>query len=562
MSQKQVGKTLFSGALLLTCSTLLVKLIGLFYKIPMLTYLGSVGMGYFNSAYEIYALFCVISTAGLPVAVSVLISSALARGDSEEAESVFQSALRLLGLIGAMGSGAMIVFAKTFCTLLQSEHAYACIVSIAPTVFFTCVSAAFRGYFQGHQKMYPTAVSQVLESVGKLVFGLLLTRFALFNGYETAVVAAFAGGGLTVSTAMSAAYLIFEKIRSSAAEKQRRKVFPRLGQRTKPIWRELAKLSVPMTLGASMVSLTKLVDMTMILRRLQTIGFTESMANEAYGSYTTLALSVFGLLPSFIQCLTLPLVPILSSAIAEKNAEKQEQMVELSYRLTAMVSIPASIGLAVFAEPILLLLFRSDLEAVSFAAPLLSYLGISVFLSCMITSTNAILHAYRVVNRPIVALAAGAAVKIGFAYWLIGSPQFAMAGAPISTFACNGIVVICNVILVSEKCRMPSVRSAFLRPLAAAVPAIGAAYGAFFYGSRRFGTHPLITLGSLCIAVVLCAFFYCRWHILSEEDIGALPFGKPLSRLLLRMHFLKRSSPKDRIFANRKEVFHESTRKH
>ncbi len=540
-SQKQVKKTLFSGVLLLTLSTAIVKVIGLFYKIPMLTYLGSVGMGYFNSAYEIYALFCVISTAGLPVAISVLISAALAKGKEGQAERIYRGALTVLLLIGVLGSGAMLIFARAFCRLLKSEHAYACILSIAPTVLFVCISSALRGYFQGYQKMLPTAISQILESVGKLIFGLLLARFALSRGYDTATVAAFAGMGLTLGTAISTVYLILEKIRFGAKQKGRTLALDGEQISYREIWRHLAKLSIPMTLGASLVSLTKLIDMTMILRRLQAIGYTEALANEAYGSYTTLALSVFGLLPALVNGVALPLVPMLSAAIAAKDTEKQAQMVRLSYQLTALFAIPASLGLTAFARPILMLLFRSDPTAVSIAAPLLSYLGISVFLSCMITATNSVLHAYRIVNRPILILAVGAAVKVLIAYLLIGNPSIALAGAPISTFFCNATIVVWNMMLVSRLCRSPSVRELFVHPLLASAAAIGISYGAYAYGTYRFGEHTWLTLTAILLAVLLCVIFYCRFGILTAEDVGEMPMGKQLAKLLVRVGLLKKT---------------------
>lgn len=540
-SQKQMKKTLFSGVLLLTLSTFLVKIIGLFYKIPMLTYLGSVGMGYFNSAYEIYALFCVISTAGLPVAISVLISASLAKEDRASAERIYRGALYVLLLIGILGSGVMLVFAKSFCRMMQSERAYACILSIAPTVLFVCVSSALRGYFQGYQKMLPTAISQILESVGKLVFGLLLARYALRHGYDTATVAAFAGAGLTLGTAISMLYLILEKSRFQTKQKYTDRSESGSEQLSyKHIWKRLAALSIPMTLGASLVSLTKLIDMTMILRRLQAIGYTETMANEAYGSYTTLALSVFGLLPALVNGVALPLVPMLSAAIARKDHQKQAQMVRLSYGLTALFAIPASLGLSAFAKPILQLLFQSDTEAVAIAAPLLSYLGISVFLSCMITATNSVLHAYQIVNRPILALVAGAAVKIAVAYGLIGVPRIALAGAPLSTFFCNLTVVILNLIFAAPLCRMPSVKELFVRPLAVSAFAVAISYGAYAYAVFRLGENRLITLAALLFCVLLCVILYCRFGVLRAEDVLSFPGGKRIYTILIRMRLLRR----------------------
>ena len=544
-------KTFFSGVLLLSLSTVLVKIVGLIYKIPMLTYLGSEGMGYFNSAYEIYALFCVISTAGLPVALSVLISDALARGEEASAQRIYRASMRIFLLVGVLGSGVMLVFAKFFCQMIQSEQAYACILSIAPTVFLVCVSSALRGYFQGYQRMLPTAISQILESLGKLVFGLLLARYALHRGYGTATVAAFAGVGLTLGTALSFLYLVIEKLRfQRTLGKATLKKPATFAEKYRDIWKRLSALAIPMTVGASLVSLTKLIDMTMILRRLQAIGYTEVLANEAYGSYTTLALSVYGLLPALVNSIALPLVPMLSAAIASGDLEKQAQMIRTSYQLTALFAVPSALGIAVYARPILRLLFAGEAEAVSMAAPLLSALGVSVFLSCMITATNSVLHAYQQVNRPILSMLIGAVIKIAAAYLLIGNADVALLGAPISTFLCNAAVVLLNFYFACSLCRVSGLQRVFRGPLFASVLAVGVSYGVYWILTSHLGERGVLTLIAVLTAVFLYLIFSCLFGVLREEDILALPKGKKICDLLKTLRLLETEQPKGDVKEN------------
>lgn len=536
--EKQTQKTFFSGVLLLTLSTLLVKLIGLFYKIPMLSYLGTEGMGYFNSAYEIYALFCVIATAGLPVALSVLISEALAQGNTARVRRIYRTTLTVFLLIGAIGSLILWFFATFFCHLIKSTETDACIRAIAPTVFLVCLSSAIRGYFQGYQKMMPTALSQLLESFGKLIFGILLARYALLKGLDTPTVAAFAAFGLTLGSALGTLYLIFVKRRFSSSEEG---IESCTEHSERSVLQRLCRLALPMTVSASLVSLTKLIDMAMILRRLQSIGFDEIAANEAYGSYTTLALSVFGLLPSLISSISLPLVPMLSAAIATGDQEKQNRMVQLSYHLTALLSLPAALGLSAFARPILLLLFGDLPEAVGVAAPLLSILGISVFLSCMISATNAVLHAYQVVNRPIIAMLAGSVLKILSAYLLIGSPKIALIGAPVSTFFCNAAVVLLNLYFTSGLCRLPPLKDVFFRPFFCALGAVGGALLLYAVLVACFEEGIVLTLSILLFSVVLYLLLSCVTGSVSEEDLRGLPGGEHLIFLLNRLHLLTKN---------------------
>ena len=529
-------KTFASGVLSLSLSTLLVKVIGLIYKIPMLTYLGSEGMGYFNSAYEIYALFCVIATAGLPVALSVLIAGALAKGKAKSVRHIYYTSFSIFLLIGVLGSLIMVVFARRFCEMIKSENAYACILSISPTVLLVCLSSALRGYFQGYQKMMPTAISQVLESVGKLVFGLLLARFALEKGYQTSTVAAFAGLGLTIGTAFSLLYLFIEKLRFRPLEETPPSRLERIDR--SGIWRDLARLAIPMTLGASVVSMTKLIDMTMILRRLQTLGLDEIAANQAYGSYTTLALSIFGLIPALVNAVALPLVPMLSSAIAIGDRERQIQIVKSSYRLTSLFAIPSALGISLFSRPILNMLFGNDPETVAIAAPLLSCLGISIFLSCMITATNSVLHAYRVVTRPIFAMLAGAIIKIISAYFLIGNPSVALLGAPISSFLCNAMVVLINIHLASSLCLMKDLKSVFVKPALISTAAVGIAYFFYIMLAQAVGESAFLTLSSLFVAASLYLVFSCLFGGFCEADLLSLPKGDMLCGILQKLKLL------------------------
>lgn len=532
-------KVFFSGVLLLTLSTILVKLVGLFYKIPMLSYLGSEGMGYFHSAYEIYAVFCIVATAGLPVALSVLISAALAEGKDRDAERIWQVSLTLFVVIGLLGSLLMWGLARPICQWIKSEDALGCIISIAPTLFFVCVSSAIRGYFQGYQKMMPTAISQLLEAVGKLVFGLLFAHFALKRGASVPALAAAAGWGVTAGTVLSTLYLAFERVRFR--RKADSKVKADLPHKGHEVEKKLLRIALPITLGSFLISLTKVVDMSMILRRLQAIGYTPAQANEAYGSYTTLAISVFALLPTLLNSIALPLVPILSAAIAGGDKVTEHKMIELSYRINALIAIPASIGITLFAEPILSLLFGSQREAVETAAPLLSILGISVFLSCMITATNSVLHAYREVRKPIYSTLAGVVTKGIAAYILIGIPAIGLWGAPISSFFCNAVIVVMNMHFVSKFCEQIDIKALFVYPTLLSLVTVGIAYGEYLLLCGRFGQNVLTTLIPMLTAVFLYLVLGCLFGLISEEDISALPMGKKICTILEKMHLLSRN---------------------
>ena len=510
---------LLSGAALLTLSTFFVKLVGLLYKIPMLSLLGAEGMGYFNSAYELYILIVGAATAGLPVALSVLLSGALAKGDLPLAKRIDRTALFLCLLLGICGSSTLVLFARRFCELIKSPNAYLSILSIAPTLFFTCLSASFRGYFQGHSNMAPTAISQVAEAFLKLVFGVFFSSLAKSRGCPVEVVAASAGAGLSLGSALTCLWLAVVKRR---ADKGQREILP--SGDTISVLKGLSRLSLPITLGVSLSGAARILDMTMILRRLQSIGMDAATANSIYGSYSTLALSVYGLLPSLVSSVCLPLVPLLSAAHASGDVKREEELVHDGFRLIALFSVPGAVGITAFSKEILTLLFSGQSEAVGVAAPLLSCLGISAFLSCMIGGIQSVLHARKIVVRPLFAMLAGTFLKSVLAYFLIGNPSFAILGAPISTLFCNLLVTLLGMaILAKGKGREPCAK-VFFAPLLASLGSVGVFASVFSHIQGSLKGSKALFLCGLFLSVILYFALAFLLGSLKREDF---PFYDP-----------------------------------
>ncbi len=484
-----------SGVILLSLSAVIVKIIGLVYRIPMLGLLGSEGMGYFNSAYEIYALLCIISTSGLPVAMSVMISK---KRQGIEAEKIFKTAMRLFLWIGISGTFLMLMLSYPLACFLGGKKSFYCILAIAPTLFFICTVSAYRGYFQGRAEMMPTALSQVIEALGKLLLGLLFAYIALGAGLEVELAAACAALGLLCGSAISALCLFLIKRSLGGTDALI------LRAEGMVISRELISMALPITLSAAVVSITKMIDMTMILRRLQSIGYESSDAFAAYGSYTTLCLPVFSLAPTLVGSVAMPILPKLGGAIAEKNRYLQIETVNDGLRLTSLIAMPVSAGLALYSKEILTLLFKNENEAITLCAPLLTVLSFSVCLSCLVTFSNAVLQAYGHTALPLFAMSIGAVVKIILAYVLIGHESINIIGAPISTFFCDLVI---NIIGFGCVCRyVPgriSVGKALVRPFAAAVISVGASKLIFGALSARYGEGASITLCGIMIAALL-----------------------------------------------------------
>ena len=516
-----------SGVMILSLSTVIVKIIGLAYKIPMMSILGAQGMGYFNSAYEIYAMLCVISTAGLPVALSMLIASSSERGDAYAKRRIYRCALAVFLTLGGVGSAAMMLFSRRIADLIGNEDAAFCILAIAPALFCVCFSGAVRGYFQGLGRMAPTAISQLIEAICKLIFGVWFASIAYKRGLSLPMVSAFAVLGLSLGTLLSALYLLFLKAIEPREVNGNEK-------RTKDgTLSRLLRIAVPITLSSAVLNITRLVDMTLILGRLQSVGYSAAEANEVYGAYTTLAVPVFSLIPSLITPISLVLVPQLSAAIEARSHDGEATLADRSVRLTVLLAMPASMGIALYAKPILNVLFSNETEAVELSAPLLSLLGVSILFSGLITTTNAILQSYRSTVKPIISMAAGALVKIVSAYALLGMPSVGVFGAPVSTFLCNLTVTVMNFCFLGERVPKSRMSSGFLqiylKPFAASVLSMLASVAVYMPIIRITQSQTLSFFAAASFAVLIYAVFAFLFRIITEDDIALIPMG---SRIL------------------------------
>ncbi len=486
-----------SGVLVLTISTVIVKIIGLAYKIPLMASLGAEGMGYFNTAYEIFALLCGVSTTGTPVAVSMLVSSARQTGNTRRAAGVYKTASALLLTKGVIFSSALAVLAEPVANAVGNPQAYFAILAISPSLLFCSVSGATRGYFQGCRMMTPTALSQLIEALGKLLLGVSFAALGVRAGYSLAVSAALALLGVSLGSLLSSLYLLVRK-RGELGEEL---AGSGEGERVRRYVWQLMRISLPITLCSALVGATRIIDMTFILRRLVSIGVSQAQANKIYGAYTTLALPVFTLVPALIPPITESLIPRLSGAVESANTGEQRRAVSGAIRLTLFVAMPASLGICVYSRQILTLLFPAEAQSISICAPMLSALGISVLFSCLISTTNAVLQSYRRVLLPIASLAVGALLKAASAYLLIANPAVREMGAPISTAVGNAAVLVMNTAFLR---RVSTQKSGLLaqsaKPLLASCAAVGLSFGAYRLLLRaNVGDTPSF----------LCAFAVC-----------------------------------------------------
>lgn len=408
------------------------------------------------------------------------------------------------------------------------------IMALAPTLFFISLESSLRGYFQGRSNMVPTATSQIIEAVTKVIIGVGLAFYIIQNVSEDPDRWAAVGAivGVSISAALGAMYLLgFKAVQSRRDKKEAWAEEPILTSR-KQMLMSLIRFAVPITIGSCFLSLLDTVDGAILLQRLQDgAGLTQEMADWWNGTIGH-ARKFFDLPGAFVVPISTSLLPILSGAIASKNQRQVDKISSMALRVTLLIGVPSSVGMAIFARPICQLLLYNQPEVAEEAAPLLTMLSLAIAFSGLLFTTNAILQSFGRATRPVIDMAVGGVVKIVLSYVLIGIPQVAAMGSAISTVVSYVVMVVLNVFaLRSSLPKMDSVVKTAL-PLVLASAVMGAvSYGAYWLltwvVSPRVAVIPAILAAILVYA--LCAVLF---RGVGYEDVAALPKGHTLARLL------------------------------
>lgn len=429
------------GVLFLTVSTIIVKFAGLLFKIPLTALIGESGMGYFNSAYTLFTWFYMISTAGLPVAAAMMISSAKAEGKRRLIRRIFRLTLVVFIGFGLVGSGIMAFGAGWFSSLMKVGKSRLSMLAIAPTLFLICQSAALRGYFQGLGELVPHALSQIAEALGKLFLGLALAKYALSKGEPIEVAAAYAAFGLTVGVGAGMVVLYLSLLFVKNDEGDLNDV---CSERLGSLLRRLFSAALPITLSAGLSSLSGLLDGFLMTRGLHSLGLSQLESAAVWGNYSSLALPMFNLPPVLIYPLVYALTPELTALLASNDICGARKRCKRTFSLTAALAIPCSLGLAALAEPILALFY--DAKLAERGAEMLILLAPASFLVCLLAVTNTVLQVCGRGRDTLYAMALGVLTKLVSAWILI--PRIGKLGTPISTFLCYFVCVGLSLIFI------------------------------------------------------------------------------------------------------------------
>lgn len=531
------GNAFIRGAFLLALAGFISKILGSVYTIFLQNLIGDRGLGLYQMAYPVYSTLLLLSTAGIPLAVSKFVAERAALGDQHGARRVFHVSWLLLFLIGIVFFLLLFLGADHFARLFGDPASAYAIRAIAPALLLVPVTSAIRGYFQGWQEMGPTAVSQVIEQFVRV--GTILVAAVILLPYGEAYAAAGAAFGAVTGAVASFLLLIAymwkrrflfrldgplvmprANLTAKAEEKQEQ------GKGTS-FWfiaKQLCWYALPISLGAMIVPLMNNIDVFTVVNLLKEQGYSQEQATEMFGLLTGRAFKLMLLPSTFATAIGAAVLPAISAAMALQNQRLVYRRMDLAIRLTMLISLPAAVGLALLAGPIDIALFKDEAGAGAIAM-----ISLATLFSAMLVTTTAILQGIGIVYLPVLHLLIGGALKIACNVWLV--PRWGIEGAALSTVLAYGVAMGLNMWKVYRSTGVIlHVRQLIWRPLLATFVMAVVAYGvmgkSFSFFLPMFSAR-LACAAAVCVTVIVAGWVYgfalLLTGSLTRRDLYAIP---------------------------------------
>jgi len=527
------------GAAILAVASVIVKIVSASYRIPLFNILGDSGRGTFQVIYSVFGLILALSTAGVPVALSRLVSDANTKGNTPLIRRYFSVALPVFTIVGVVAMLVMFFFSEQLAWLLGNSLAATGLRVLAPAAFFSCIIAVYRGYAQGHEDMIPTAISQVVEVICKLVIGIVVILWLQYMNYSMNIIYAGAVSGVTVGLGVCIPILIIYNRRinrkyHSLPEHTKSADVPS----AKAVLRKIIKVSVPISVSASFMAAMGLIDSAIVHHRLQsTLGYTELEASAAWG-IQALGISLFTIPPATVLPISVSIIPAIAAAIARKQDTEAGTIMRTSLKLVNLIAMPAAIGLMALAAPILFSLFEYRLQL---ATTILILLGAASFFVCLQFITSSILQANGHERVSLISFPIGAAARFIIVYILSGIPSVGVVSSSIGTLVCFALIAVLNLAFIKARIRQArNLRTVFTKPLFCAlimgITAFLTYTGIQWLGYGIFGDGRAATTVYLILTILISATVYIALVVLTKvvtkKDLEHVPKGEKLAKLL------------------------------
>lgn len=527
------------GAAVLTASTVIIKVMGALFKLPLANIIGTAGMADFGVAYNIYALLLTVSTAGLPVAMSRMVSEANALGRRKQVDHIFRVSFTAFLALGAVSTLIMLLGCKALAGFMNAPEAWPSIAVLAPALICVCLISAYRGYTQGLGNMVPTSISQIIETLSKLVFGLTIAWLLMRMGKSSSTGAAGSIFGVTVGTALALGYICLktgrlERQRSPAEDEGEP---PESSGRT---LRRLVTIGVPIIIGSCMLNLVAIIDTKMIYGRLQSaLGYSYELAKNSYGIYFN-SQTLYNLPSAFAVPMVTSAIPAIAAYAAQKQHGDASQVLGASLKLMNLLAMPMAVGMGVLATPLMGGLY---MEANPAAGGILSILSIASYFVCISMVTNAILQAYGHEWLPMVSIAVGGVCKVVVNYLLLGDPELGILGAAVGSVVCYVVLSAMNLVMIRRKAAAcPRLLPLFGKPLLAALVMGFCALGTYrgihtllrsmgLFQSGRLG-YLLPVVPAVLVGVAIYFLLVVLLRPITRDELQLIPKGDKVAKLL------------------------------
>lgn len=519
------------GAVILTAGLVIIKLLGAIYKIPLGNILGDEGYGIFLAAYNVYNVFYTVSTAGVPVALSTLIAAADANHKPMQIRRYYRVALSVFFVVGLICSSILFLFPNELAAMIHHVEAAQSIWAISPGVLLCCMLAVYRGYMQGHSNMIPTAVSQILEVLFKLIVGLGLVIVFIRMGKSMPLCSAVAISGVTVGSLVALVYIMAYK-RKNYGDVPLSAGATDIPDSYGKTLKTLLMIVIPISLTSSVQSIINLVDTG------QVMGYLENYTQEAgvlFGVYGK-AQTLYNLPPVMLSAMSVSIVPAISAQMALKNISGAKETAETALRISAVLALPMAVGLTVLAYPIMEVLYWGS---ASQGTQLLMILGLASFFLSMVSVMTGILQAGGKERLPVIAAVIGGVVKVVVNSVLLARPEVNIFGAAIGTLSCFFVIFVLDFLFMKQ-CfgEYPHLGKIILRPListavmgitAVAVHQLCRLILGADPGRMLMAVYLVVSIG---VAVIVYLVMVIVTRSVTAEDMKLVPGGEKLAKVL------------------------------
>ena len=524
------------GALILTAAGLMVKVIGAFNRILLSRLLGGEGIGLYQMAYPVYLLMVSVSSAGIPIAISIVVAEKIAKNDYGGAARIFRVSLVLMVVTGIFFAAVLYGMAGFLIdnNIIRDERAYQALIALTPAVFFATILASFRGYFQGHQMMTPPAVSQILEQFVRVITMVVLAYYLLPYGLEYAAAGAAFGAVPGAITGLFVLSFFYAKYRKNW-QRQKGTSYTAAQESVKEIAVRLVKLALPVSCANIMLPVVTGIDMLIIPGRLEAAGHTVEQATTLFGYFAGMGLPLVMLATIPTASLAASIVPAVSEAHALQNLEGIRQKSLTAIRLCLLLTFPAVVGLAVLSEPISLLLYgtRAAASSIAHLAPAISLLGIHQI-------TTGMLQGMGMTMMPMLNMIVSTLLKIYLVWQWTAVPTYGIVGAAWATNINFGLAAALNLFFLLRYSTFSFPLKTAAKIFAAAILMGICAYCSYVELIRYLAGNTVSTL----LAILIGGLAYFLALIFSSElkqaEMAKIPFiGSKLIKFCKNLHLMR-----------------------